>query len=248
MAWWRFLKLLGMESIYDDTQALRAMVKAGRHREVIGGLWEEMGKLQLDFLREHGLRPTHQLLDLGCGSLRAGTQLIPYLDPGHYWGVDISADLLEAGWEELGALGLQQRQPRGQLVALADFEFNQLATRWDYCIAASVFTHMTLNRIRRCLARLAGSMSSDGRFFATFFECPREPDRETERVHAPGGVVTYSWKDPYHYKMADFHHLVSDLPWNVELIGPWDHPRGQHMLLFRPTGGSSPAELATSSS
>jgi cyclopropane fatty-acyl-phospholipid synthase-like methyltransferase len=223
-----------MDSIYDDAQALRAMVQAGRHREVIGGLWDELGKLQLDFLRDHGLRPTHKLLDLGCGSLRAGTQLIPYLESGNYWGVDISSDLLEAGWKELGALGLQQHQPRGQLVTLLDFEFDQIGTRFDYCIATSVFTHMTLNRIRRCLARLAGSLSPDGKFFATFFELPQEADREADRLHAPGGIVTHSWKDPFHYKAADIHYLVSDLPWTVEVIGPWSHPRGQHMLLFRP--------------
>lgn len=235
-----------MESIYDDAEKLRAMVEAGRHREIIGGLWDELGKLQFDFLSEHGLRPSHKLLDLGCGSLRAGTQLIPYLDPGNYWGVDISADLLEAGWKELGALGLQQRQPRGQLVTLADFEFGLLGTRFDYCIATSVFTHMTLNRIRRCLARLAGSMSSDGKFFATFFELPQGADREAERKHAPGGIVTHSWKDPYHYLADDFHHLVRDLPWNVEVIGPWNHPRGQHMLLFRPADGSRSTPAATS--
>lgn len=211
------------------------MVEGGRHREIIGGLWDEVGKLQLDFLREHGLKPAHKVLDLGCGSLRAGTRLIPYLDPANYWGIDISSELLEAGWTELGALGLQERQPRGQLVALPDFEFDRLRTQFDYRIATSVFTHMTLNRIRRCLSRLAGSLATGGKFFATFFEVPPEADREADRLHTPGGIVTHSWKDPYHYKAADFEYLVSDLPWEIEVVGAWNHPRSQHMLLFRPT-------------
>lgn len=222
-----------MDSVYDDPKALRAKMDALGHRAIVGGLWEEMGRLQLEFLRARGLQPAHTLLDLGCGSLRAGTHLIPYLDPGNYWGVDISAELLDAGWGELAALGLQGRQPREQLVALEDFEFQRLGQRFDYCIATSVFTHMSLNRIRRCLARLAGSMTAGGLFFATFFEVPEGADREAPRRQVPGNITTHSWKDPFHYKVEDFRYLVRDLPWEVEVIGPWDHPRNQQMLLLR---------------
>ncbi len=57
-----------MESNYDDPDFVSGQVKAGQHREVIGGLWDEMGQLQLEFMRLHGLLPQHRLLDLGCGS------------------------------------------------------------------------------------------------------------------------------------------------------------------------------------
>ena len=38
----------------------------------IGGLWDEMGKHQFEFLQSKGLEPQHKLLDIGCGSLRGG--------------------------------------------------------------------------------------------------------------------------------------------------------------------------------
>ncbi len=38
----------------------------------VGGLWDEIGQLQFDFLRAKGLLPRHKLLDFGCGSLRGG--------------------------------------------------------------------------------------------------------------------------------------------------------------------------------
>jgi hypothetical protein len=57
-----------MDSIYDNTAHIRSQVNAGRHREVVGDLWDELGNLQLAFLRKHGLRPEHRLLDIGCGS------------------------------------------------------------------------------------------------------------------------------------------------------------------------------------
>lgn len=79
-----------MISRFYDKPAIELQVKAGRHRDVIGGLWEEIGQLQLDFLRSRGLRSNHRIVDIGCGSLRAGVKLVAYLDPGNYYGTDIN--------------------------------------------------------------------------------------------------------------------------------------------------------------
>ena len=35
-----------------------------------------------------GLRETHRIADLGCGLLRVGRLLIPYLLPGRYYGME----------------------------------------------------------------------------------------------------------------------------------------------------------------
>src|SRR5215472_262077 len=97
-----------MTSSYDDKAALEAEVRAGRHRECVGGLWEEVGQLQLDFLVAQGLMPHHRLLDIGCGSLRGGVKLIRYLCAGHYAGIDLHESLLNAGYEiELAREGLK---------------------------------------------------------------------------------------------------------------------------------------------
>ncbi len=50
------------------------------HRGLVGGLWDELGKLQLDFLTESGLKPSHKLLDIGCGCLRGGVHYVKYLE------------------------------------------------------------------------------------------------------------------------------------------------------------------------
>jgi hypothetical protein len=57
------------DSPYDDEANITASVARGDHQSVIGGLWDEVGQLQHDFLVAHGLQPTHRLLDVGCGSL-----------------------------------------------------------------------------------------------------------------------------------------------------------------------------------
>jgi len=32
-------------------------IEQGKHRELVGGLWDEVGRLQLDFLVREGLQP-----------------------------------------------------------------------------------------------------------------------------------------------------------------------------------------------
>ena len=77
----------------------------------VGGLWDSLGKLQLDFLRAHGLRPEHTLLDIGCGCLRGGLHFMRYLVPGHYYGLDISPNVLKAGHLFLRQSGLAHKSP-----------------------------------------------------------------------------------------------------------------------------------------
>jgi hypothetical protein len=64
------------------------------HRDYIGGMWEEIGRLQFNFLRQQGLTPSHCLLDIGCGALRGGVHFITYLEPGHYLGLDKEKTLI----------------------------------------------------------------------------------------------------------------------------------------------------------
>src|SRR5881275_286913 len=42
-----------------------AEIAAGKHRQHVGGAWDTIGPLQLDYLVEQGLQPRHRLLDVG---------------------------------------------------------------------------------------------------------------------------------------------------------------------------------------
>ena len=71
-----------------------------------------MGKLQFDYLVDHGLKPDHYLLDAGCGPLRGGVHFIQYLEEGHYYGVDKREDVIEEARElELPRHGLAGKRP-----------------------------------------------------------------------------------------------------------------------------------------
>lgn len=53
--------------------------------------YDLIGATQFALLYVLRLREHHRLLDIGCGSLRAGRMLISYLRPGGYTGVDQTA-------------------------------------------------------------------------------------------------------------------------------------------------------------
>jgi len=221
------------ESHYVDKEGISTGVAAGQHRQLIGGLWEELGALQFDFLLAHGLKPEHTLIDIGCGCLRAGVRIVPYVNPGNYVGIDSNRSLLEAGYKkEIIPLGLASRLPRSNLVEMDDFSFESLGRRFDFALAQSVFSHLTFNHIRQCLENLPIAMRSGAVFFATFFESPDDRPSGQTILHKPGDVTTNDSRDPYHYKLADMLHAIRGLPWKLEYVGDWGHPRGQRMLAF----------------
>ena len=222
-----------VESPYFNLEKNRTGVSAGKHREMIGGLWDSVGALQLEFMISEGLKPKHKLLDIGCGAMRGGVQFVNYLDPQNYYGSDMNQPFLDAGYDiELMQAGLQQKLSRNNLVCNETFELPWPDGLFDYAIAQSVFTHLSLNRIRQCLVRTAPKMKPGGVFYATFFELPKDAASDQPVQHAPAGITTYDVQDPYHYSVSDFAHIIRGLPWHIRYIGDWNHPRGQRLIAF----------------
>ena len=222
-----------MSNAYEDEAAMAAAAAQGRHRHVIGGLWEELGTLQLEFLRAQGLEPRHVLIDVGCGSLRAGVKLVPYLDPGTYFGIDRSPSLLDAGYSnEIVAKGLASRLPFENLRAVADFDLSWTGRSFDCGIAQSVFTHLPLDRFVACLTAIRPHFRPEARFFATFFEVPTE----VAEFQHPGGVKSRSDRDPFHFTRKQILAAAATVPgWKATWIGDWRHPRDQQIAAFTRT-------------
>jgi len=207
-----------------------AEIEAGEHRTFVGGLWDEMGALQFEFLKAHGLQPGQRLVDVGCGALRGGVHFIRYLEPGLYHGIDINASLIEAGTREIAQLELDAKAPR--LLVNDRFELSRFDTRFDCAIATSVFTHLPLNHILRCMVEVRKVLNPGARFHATFFEAPTSAHLDPVR-HTPGDIVTYLDADPYHYGVDEIRWVAGNAGLVAERIGEWGHPRDQRMWTFR---------------
>jgi len=216
---------------YYDLHLDQADIDAGRHRDAVGGLWEQIGLLQYHFLLERGLRRDHHLVDIGCGALRGGIHFVRYLDAGRYHGIDLSAAMIEAARHELRLARLLHKEPR--LIEDDAFAMTRFGECFDYALAMSLFTHLPLNHIIRCLVETRKVLAEGGRLYATFFEAPAPAHLEPIR-HEPGGIVTYYDNDPYHLSFDECAWAGRQAGLNAELIGEWQHPRDQRMLCFTP--------------
>ena len=88
-----------------------------------------------------GLRERHKLLEIGAGTLRAARFIIPYLDAGHYYGVEPNTASLRIGIEfELGPEVTQRKKPR--FISRSDFAFHEFGEQFDYILSYSVFPHV----------------------------------------------------------------------------------------------------------
>jgi SAM-dependent methyltransferase len=219
---------------YDDDFTERLSAPDG-HRDIIGGLWDEMGLLQRDYLIRQGLAPSDRLLDIGCGSLRAGVRLAPYLDPGHYYGIDYLGTLIDEGYaREIRPAGLATRLPRTNLAEERAFRIPFPGITFDVALAQSVFTHLPINHLRLCLHRLRPRLREGGVLHCTFFLAQDDHATDEPVRQAPHGEVeTFSWCDPFHVWERDIRFAMSGLNWRLEAIEDWGHPRGQRMARFR---------------
>lgn len=171
---------------------------AGRHRDIVGGRWDETGRLQLALLQVHGLQPHHHLLDIGAGALRLGCKAVPYLDSGHYWATDASRALMLRGREV--ELPDPDRLPEDHLVEDADFAFPALPDHIDFAIAFGVFTHLPQEVTALALTRLAARWPDLGVILFTVFLVPE--GQEHTALRQPDGVVTHPDRPPYHLTEA----------------------------------------------
>lgn len=200
-------------------------IRLSGHRSYVGGAgeyWERIGRLQFDMLRSNGMQPHHHLYDIACGSLRLGVKAIPYLEPGHYHGLEKEKTLLKAGIEqELGPELFESKRP--ELVVSSEFEFDKFSQKPDYAIAQSLFTHLTPELIDLCFSRLRPHMKPASLFYATYFG-PRPGYTNPTRSHARR-VFCYSEQEMLEFGTR--HGFRS------KYIGEWNHPRAQLLVEYR---------------
>jgi len=199
------------------------------HREAVGGMWDELGQFQFEFMKRQGLRPEHRFLDMGCGCLRGGVHFIRYLNEGNYYGLDINNSLIEAGKMELAKLDLLDKRPN--LMVNDKFEASRFGKEFDFILALSVFTHVFMNHISRCLVEVRKVLKPEGKLYASFFQAPHSACVQPLH-HEPGNTMTNLDSDPFHYSREDMKYLAGSAALNVESIRDFRHPRAQKMLCF----------------
>lgn len=179
--------------------------------------YDFMGATQFRLLTALGLREHHRVLDFGCGSLRAGRLLIPYLLPGNYHGIEPNLWLVEdAIANQVGADMVRIKQPRFD--GNADFRCDVFDTDFDFIVAQSIFSHTLRELALRGLRNFRAALAPGGLIACTFVDAAPPPPQ--------ANVNSDGWVYPDCVGFADDE--VAGMFAEAGLAGvrlPWYHPR-----------------------
>ncbi|MFI2206963.1 class I SAM-dependent methyltransferase [Streptomyces sp. NPDC020192] len=178
--------------------------------------WLALGQMQFDYLLEHGLKPQDRMLEIGCGNLRAGWRFIDHLEPGHYYGIDISPDILVEAQRTLVRRGLQDRLPHLTLVENLTLDF--LPSGWFTVVHAhSVFSHSPLEVIDECLANVGRVLAPSGFFDFTY-----------DRTEGPEHQVL---REDFYYRTETLRALAERHGLTARFMDDWERrPHGQSKI------------------
>jgi SAM-dependent methyltransferase len=188
----------------DRTTADPPKLRSGDedYRAYVGGpgRYDVLAGAQFSFLLDAGMRDEHRVVDIGCGSLRLGRLLIPFLLPDRYFGVEPNAWLVEEGFErELGHDIKELKRPRFRFVD--DFSLEGFGERFDFAVAYSVFTHCYPDLAEKGLRQVAQTLAPRGVLIATFVENRGETGGRSRLLAANGSgwlypkCVRYTWQE-----------------------------------------------------
>ena len=169
-----------------------------------------------------GMRQQHRVLDIGCGSLRIGRLLIPYLNRGGYTGLEPNGWLVEEGIER--EVGRDQVRIKAPEFVVADTARSLIArgARFDYMLAQSIFSHTGPDLLDRWLGEAAQLLDDAGTLVATYLEGDEDP-AETGWIY-PGCVLFR--RDTMDAMAA--RHGLQFVPLD------WHHPRQRWALFAKP--------------
>jgi SAM-dependent methyltransferase len=184
------------------------------------------GAGQFSLLTLSGLREDHTLLDIGCGSLRAGRLFLSYLAPGNYFGIEPAEWVLQEGIRELlGQEFIEIRRPT--FSSDANFTLTTFGREFDYLVAHSVFSHTSLAQMRRCFEQAQQVVKPTSLFFATF--AVGDTDYAGDEWVYPRGV---------RFRPKTVRAVAADHGFSMKLLD-WHHP-SQQWAVFYPTGSKPP--------
>lgn len=179
------------------------------------GQYDYMGATQFRLLTTLGLRETHRVLDLGCGSLRAGRLLIPYLLPDGYCGIEPNAWLVDEAIEhQLGRDIIRIKRPRFD--ANTGFRTDVFGVEFDFIVAQSIFSHATPGLIVAALQNMRDSLAPGGLVVCTFVEAAAGDSASFAEGWVYPGCVRYTAAE------------VAAMFARAGLVArgiPWFHPR-----------------------
>ena len=215
-----------MEGSSENREDLGLGLKPGdpHYRAYVGPPedYDLIAAMTFNLLTTLGLRQHHSLLDVGCGSLRIGRLLIPYLNRGKYFGVEPNEWLVkEAITRELGETLVDTKRPTffftdsPESVARGETAFN-------FALAQSIFSHCGLDLIKAWLSAISRLLAEDGALVATFLIGEEDSPR-----------TGWIYPECVNYLPATLERAAAEVKLQFEILD-WKHPRQTWALFAAP--------------
>jgi Methyltransferase domain len=200
--------------------------KRENYRTFVGGAdYDLKGAMQFSLLYSLGLRAEHRLLDIGCGSLRAGRFFLVYLDPGGYTGLEPNAWLIDEAVEhEIGRDVLAIKRP--VFVYNDRFDVSGLGV-FDFVVANSIASHTGPAMTKLLFESVRAALSPTGLAAISFKHHAKKDNQREGWLYAPHrpGVARYTKKT--------IDRWLRDCGLKGMPI-PWYHPTQTWWLIARP--------------
>lgn len=182
--------------------------------------YDFMGATQFRLLCTLGLRANQSMLDVGCGSLRAGRLFIAYLEEGRYFGIEPNAWLIEdAIAHQLGRELISMKKP--QFDHNSEFRTNVFSRQFDFIVAQSIFSHTGSGLTAAALGNFKESLKPDGLIVVTFIE-------GNDDFRGDGWV----YPECVSFRRSTIRRFAHEAGLEITRI-PWYHPRQTWYLLAK---------------
>jgi SAM-dependent methyltransferase len=195
---------------------------AENYRAYVGppAQFDFMGATQFTLLFSLGLREEHSVLDVGCGSLRAGRLLLQFLLPARYVGVEPNSWLWrDAVSKEIGNDIISIKAP--QFVEDDTFSLTKIDRQFEFVVFQSILSHTGGDLFNRGLEQARKVLLPCGQLlFTVLDDCSASYSRSSNGCAASGwiypGCVRYERPDIFaRCALAGLHAQRLD----------WFHPR-----------------------
>lgn len=128
---------------------------------------ESRGIRYFNLAISYGLKPEHNCIDYGCGSLRVGRHLIDYLQAEKYLGLDIVSDFYEIGKSLLPEQTLETKKPQFKTINPNSLKAATLQVP-QFILSFAVLKHVPPNELDTYFGNIISMMSSNSYILVTF--------------------------------------------------------------------------------
>ncbi len=181
---------IGFKNFYIS-RAKKTLSDKSKH-PTLGGAWENDAKqlqnreMIFKFLVEQGLKKSDKLVDYGCGSLRIGSKLIEFLDPGRYIGFDITDRFYKLGLNTVKQETVTTKSPEFYVISDSAI-LNCKKSLPAYIISIGVLMHIPPNELKEFFANIISLLSPSGVAYITY-----KQSSVTQKTNLTSWVHSYS--------------------------------------------------------